>query len=425
VYVAPVEGIIDLGLAPFIERVLSEAATAGATALILEINTFGGRVDAAVLIRDALLRSRVRTVAFVNKRAISAGALISLAAETIVMAEGGTIGAATPVQLGQPGGPAQPVAEKTVSYMRKEFRATAESRKRPPLVAEAMVDADVEIPGVIDKGKLLTLTTDEAIKLRVADFRADDLEAVLERLELAGAEIRRTSENWAELLVRFLTHPVLGSLLMTIGILGIIVELRTPGFGVPGALGVASLGLFFWGHWLVRLAGWEELLLVAIGLTLLALEMFVIPGFGIAGVLGIAALLGGLGLSLVGAGATWATMALAGGRVALALALAIGAALALLPLLPRLPLGRRLVLETEMAAREGFTSPPESDRRWLEKRGVVTSPLRPAGIADIDGERLDVVSEGEFIDAGESIEVVRVSGNRIVVRQHRQQAGKE
>jgi membrane-bound serine protease (ClpP class) len=425
VYVAPVEGIIDLGLAPFIERVLSEATTAGATALILEINTFGGRVDAAVLIRDALLRSRVRTVAFVNKRAISAGALISLAAETIVMAEGGTIGAATPVQLGQPGGPAQPVAEKTVSYMRKEFRATAESRKRPPLVAEAMVDADVEIPGVIDKGKLLTLTTDEAIKLRVADFRADDLEAVLERLELAGAEIRRTSENWAELLVRFLTHPVLGSLLMTIGILGIIVELRTPGFGVPGALGVASLGLFFWGHWLVRLAGWEELLLVAIGLTLLALEMFVIPGFGIAGVLGIAALLGGLGLSLVGAGATWATMALAGGRVALALALAIGAALALLPLLPRLPLGRRLVLETEMAAREGFTSPPESDRRWLEKRGVVTSPLRPAGIADIDGERLDVVSEGEFIDAGESIEVVRVSGNRIVVRQHRQQAGKE
>jgi membrane-bound serine protease (ClpP class) len=425
VYVAPVEGIIDLGLAPFIERVLSEATTAGATALILEINTFGGRVDAAVLIRDALLRSRVRTVAFVNKRAISAGALISLAAETIVMAEGGTIGAATPVQLGQPGGPAQPVAEKTVSYMRKEFRATAESRKRPPLVAEAMVDADVEIPGVIDKGKLLTLTTDEAIKLRVADFRADDLEAVLERLELAGAEIRRTSENWAELLVRFLTHPVLGSLLMTIGILGIIVELRTPGFGVPGALGVASLGLFFWGHWLVRLAGWEELLLVAIGLTLLALEMFVIPGFGIAGVLGIAALLGGLGLSLVGAGATWATMALAGGRVALALALAIGAALALLPLLPRLPLGRRLVLETEMAAREGFTSPPESDRRWLEKRGVVTSPLRPAGIADIDGERLDVVSEGEFIDAGESIEVVRVSGNRIVVRQHRQQTGKE
>jgi membrane-bound serine protease (ClpP class) len=387
--------------------------------VILEINTFGGRVDAAVLIRDALLKSRVRTVAFVNTRAISAGALISLAAETIAMADGGTIGAATPVQIGQPGAPAQPVAEKTVSYMRKEFRATAESRKRPPLVAEAMVDADVRIPGVIDKGKLLTLTTGEAVKLKVADFRADDLEAVLQRLGLGGAEVRRTSENWAELLVRFLTHPVLSSLLMTIGILGIIIELRTPGFGVPGALGVASLGLFFWGHWLVRLAGWEELLLVTLGLTLLALEMFVLPGFGIAGVLGIAALLGGLGLSMVGAGATWETMALAAGRVALALALAIGAAVALLPFLPRLPFGRGLVLKTEMVAREGFASPPESDRRWLGKRGLVTSPLRPAGIAYIDGERLDVVSDGEFLEAGQPIEVVRVDGNRIVVRRSR------
>lgn len=161
VYVAPIEGVIDLGLAPFVQRVIDEAQAAGAAAVILEINTFGGRVDAAVLIRDALLNARVRTIAFVNKRAISAGALISLSAENLVMAGGGTIGAATPVQMGQPGAAAQPVAEKTVSYMRKEFRATAESRKRPPLLAEAMVDADVEIPGVIEKGKLLTLTTEE------------------------------------------------------------------------------------------------------------------------------------------------------------------------------------------------------------------------------------------------------------------------
>ncbi|MBI4271391.1 MAG: hypothetical protein HY615_13740, partial [Candidatus Rokubacteria bacterium] len=119
VYLARIEGVIDLGLAPFVERVLDEATAAGAAAVILEINTFGGRVDAAVLIRDALLRSRVRTVAFVNKRAISAGALITLAADTIARAEGGTIGAATPVEMGAPGAPAQPVAEKTVSYMRK------------------------------------------------------------------------------------------------------------------------------------------------------------------------------------------------------------------------------------------------------------------------------------------------------------------
>ena len=172
VYVVPIAGMIDLGLAPFVQRGLDEAVDASAAAVILEINTFGGRVDAAVLIRDALLQARVRTVAFVNKRAISAGALISLAAETIAMAEGGTIGAATPVAMGQPGAPAQPVAEKTVSYMRKEFRATAEARKRPPLLAEAMVDADVDIPGVIDEGKLLTLTTEEALQHQVANGSA-------------------------------------------------------------------------------------------------------------------------------------------------------------------------------------------------------------------------------------------------------------
>jgi membrane-bound serine protease (ClpP class) len=425
VYVAPIEGVIDLGLAPFVERVLAEAAAAKADAVVLEINTFGGRVDAAVIIRDALLRSRVRSVAFVNKRAISAGALISLAAETIVMADGGTIGAATPVQMGAPGGGAKPVDEKSVSYMRKEFRATAESRKRPPLVAEAMVDPDVVITGVIEKGKLLTLTTSEALKLGVADARADSLEAVLAYLKLPGAQVRRPTVNWAEQLVRFFTHPVLSSVLMTIGILGIIVELRTPGFGVPGAVGLASLGLFFWGHWLVRLAGWEEILLVALGLVLLALEIFVIPGFGIAGVVGILALGGGLALSLVGVGATGALVLWAVGRVALSLLIAIGVSLVLLRLLPHLPYGRSLVLATDLDARAGYASAPETDRKWVGTRGTAATPLRPAGIAWLQGERVDVVSQGEYIEADVPIEVVRVDGNRIVVRPTTGGPGKE
>ena len=425
VYVAPIEGIIDLGLAPFVERVLAEATEAKADAVVLEINTFGGRVDAAVLIRDALLRARIPTVAFVNKRAISAGALISLAAEKIVMADGGTIGAATPVQMGAPGNAAKPVDEKTVSYMRKEFRATAESRKRPPLVAEAMVDPDVVIPGVIEKGKLLTLTTTEALKLGVADVRADSLEAVLEYLKLPGAEVRRLTVNWAEQLARFFTHPLLSSVLMTIGILGIIVELRTPGFGFPGAIGIASLGLFFWGHWLVRLAGWEEILLVALGLILLALEIFVIPGFGVAGVLGILALAGGLALSLVGVGATGPLVLYAIGRVALSLLIAIGLSLVLLRFLPHLPYGRTLVLATDLDARAGYASAPETDLKWVGKRGTAATPLRPAGIADLEGERVDVVSQGEYIEADVPIEVVRVDGNRIVVRQALGGPGKE
>jgi membrane-bound serine protease (ClpP class) len=416
VYVAPIEGIIDLGLAPYVQRVLDEATAAGAAAVVLEINTFGGRVDAAVQIRDSLLNSRVRTVAFVNKRAISAGALISLAAENIVMAGGSTIGAATPVQAGQPGAAAQPVEEKTVSYVRKEFRATAERRKRPPLLAEAMVDTDVEIRGVIAKGKLLTLTTEEALKHKFADFRADTLEDALERLGLGGADIRRASPNWAENVVRFLTHPLVSSLLVTVGMLGIIIELRSPGLGVAGAIGVGSLAAFFWGHWLVQLAGWGELLLALGGVALLILELLVIPGFGFAGILGIIAILAALVMSVVGSGATPEYFMLAAARIVGALLLALLASFILLRFMPRTPFGRRLILDTGLGAGQHYGSAPESDLRWLGKRGRATSSLRPAGIADIEGARVDVVSEGELIEPGTPVEVAHVDGNRIVVR---------
>lgn len=416
VHVAPIEGTIDLGLAPFVRRAIDEAAQAGAAALVFEVNTFGGRVDAAVQIRDALLSSPVKTIAYVDKRAISAGALISLAAEHLVMSGGSTIGAATPVQAGPPGDAAQPVQEKTLSYVRKEFRATAESRKRPPRLAEAMVDADVAIRGVIAKGKLLTLTTDEALKYKVADFRADSLESALEKLGLGGAELRRTSPNWAENMVRFLTLPVVSSLLISIAMIGILIELRTPGFGIPGGLGVTSLALFLWGHWLVQLAGWEELLLALGGLVLLVLELLVIPGFGVAGVLGIVALLAALVLSMLGTGDTPQFMMLAATRVVFALLAALVASLVLLRYLPRLPFGRRFILQTGLASARGYASAPASDRQWLGKKGRASSPLHPAGIAEIDGQRVDVVSDGELVDAGQFIEVIRVDGNRVVVR---------
>ena len=415
VYVIPIEGMIDLGLAPFLSRTIRDANEAGAAAVLLEINTFGGRVDAAVAMRDALLNAPLRTIAFINQRAISAGALIALATNTVIMAKGGTIGAAAPV-TGSGSGETQPADEKSVSYVRKEFRATAEARNRPPEVAEAMVDADVEIPDVSAKGKLLTLTTSEALELKVADFTADSRDAALAVAGLPGADVRLARQTWAETLVRFLTQPVVSSLLMTLGLLGLVVEIRTPGFALPGAIGLVSLGLFFWGHWLVQLAGWEELLLVSIGVLLLALELLVIPGVTVAGVAGIVALVAGLGMTLVGAGATVSVIIGALGRVAMSILIAIAGSAAIFRLLPRLPFGRRLVLETGMDATRGYVSAPESDRRWLGRSGTALSPLRPAGIADIDGTRVDVVSDGGFLDAGTRIDVTRVDGNRIVVR---------
>jgi membrane-bound serine protease (ClpP class) len=311
----------------------------------------------------------------------------------------------------------QPADEKSVSYVRSEFRATAETRNRPPAIAEAMVDADVEIAGVIEKGKLLTLTTSQALEHKVADLSADTLAAALAASGIPDADVRIAEQTWAETLVRFLTHPVVSSLLMTVGLLGLMVEIRTPGFAVPGAVGLLSLGLFFWGHWIVQLAGWEELLLVSLGVALVAIEVFVLPGFTVAGLAGILALVGGLGMTLVGAGATSNAIIVALGRVALSILVAMAAAFALLRLLPRLPFGRRLVLETGMQTDLGYVSAPESDRQWLGRTGTALSPLHPAGIAEIDGARVDVVSDGGFIEAGTPIFVSRVDGNRIVVRQ--------
>ncbi len=414
VYVAKVEGTIDLGLAPYIERVLQEAQSNNAAAVVLQINTFGGRVDAAVQIRDALLKSPVKSIAFVDTRAISAGALISLAANAIVMAPGGTIGAATPVQSS--GTDTKPTSEKTVSYVRKEFSATAESRDRDTLVAEAMVDPDVSIPGVTARGKLLTLTTAEALKLRIADFEASTLRGALDQLGLKDAEIKETNINWAEEVVRFLTNPFVSSLLVSIAMIGIIVEVRTPGFGVPGALGLSCLGLFLWGHWLVNLAGWEEFLLATAGIILLLIEALILPGFGVAGVLGIIALMGALMLSTVGDGATMDTLIAAASRLGISLVIAVIASFAILRFLPTTRFGRHLVLSTDLTAESGFTSEPLAEHELVGKLGIAVSTLRPSGIADIEGKRVDVVSDGEFIEAGEPVRVDHVDGNRVVVR---------
>lgn len=414
VYVISIDGMIDLGLAPFLSRTVNEAKEAGAAAVLLDINSFGGRLDAAVAMRDTLINSPVRTIAFVNQRAISAAALIALACDTLVVTKGGTIGAAMPVLSGS--GETKPADEKSVSYVRKEFRATAEFRNRPPEFAEAMVDADVEITGVTVKGKLLTLTASEALTHKVADLMAATVDEALRVAGQPDPVVRYASQTWAETFVRFLTDPIVSSLLMTLGMLGLFVEMRTPGFALPGVIGLLSLGLFFWGHWIVQLAGWEELLLVSAGLVLLILEVFVFPGVTIAGIAGVAAIVAGLGMTMVGAGATTSSLISSLGQVALSLLVAIVGAFMLLRILPRLPFGRRLVLATGMQADLGFVSAPESDQAWLGRTGVAFSPMRPAGIAEIDGTRLDVVSEGGFIDALTPIKVTRVDGNRIVIR---------
>lgn len=427
VLVVPTEGMIDLGTVPFVERALKDAADQSASLVLLDIDTLGGRLDAAVAIRDRLLESAVPTAAFVNPRAISAGALIALATQRIVVARGATIGAATPVVAGPSGGAPEVASEKTLSYVRKEFRATADARGRPGSMAEAMVDPDVAIAGVIESGKLLTLTADEALAHGMADARAENVSGAIAALGREGAQVHFTHMNWAEHAVRFLTRPLIASILMTFGMVGLVVELRTPGFGVPGLVGVASFIAFFWGHGLVHLVGWEQIALIGAGVLLLAVELFVIPGFGAAGVLGILALALGLGTSLIGEGASLAATVNAITRVAVSAVLALLLSLAAFLYLPRLPGGQKLVLGGALAARSPRSAEPATaDREALVgANGTALTPLRPAGIAAIGGQRIDVVSGGEFIAAGAAVEVVRDEGLRVVVQKQRVATEKE
>ena len=186
------------------------------------------------------------------------------------------------------------VDEKMTSYMRAEMRATAEANGRDGDLAEAMVDRTIVVEGVVDDTKLLTATTDLAVRLGLADAVHEDLDGLLEDAGLAEAGQVEATTYWAEELSRFLTDPAVSGILMSLGMLGLLVELYSPGVGLPGAVGVLCLGAFFGGHLIADLAGMEELVLLAIGLVALGLEVFVIPGFGIAGVIGIVSILSAL-----------------------------------------------------------------------------------------------------------------------------------
>jgi len=416
----PIEGTIDLGLAPFVSRVVDEAAESGAVVL-LDVNTFGGRVDAAVLIRDALIDAPVKTIAFVNPRAISAGALISLACETIAMRPGGTIGAATPVTGG---GTEEMTAadEKVVSYMRTEMRSTAERRGRNPDIAAAMVDRDVEVEGVIEKGKVLTLTTEEALRTGIADREVANIEELLEELGLGDAQVLDRELNWAEQLARAVSNPVVSSLLLSLGFLGIILELYQPGWGLPGSLGVLALVTFFFGHHVVQLAGLEEILLFVLGLGLIALELLVIPGFGVVGLLGVAIVLGAVVMSLIGLDLriSWELGFLQRALTVTssAVVLTVVGGLLMLRLLPASGVGRRLVLRRALRGDQGFRSHSDESERELPAGtvGSALSDLRPAGRARFGSRRLDVVSEGGYITAATEVRIVAWRAGTAVVR---------
>jgi membrane-bound serine protease (ClpP class) len=411
VYRVPVTGVIELGLAPYIERSVADAMAAGASAIVLDIDTPGGRVDAAERIADALSDSEVPVYSLVNRRAFSAGALIALATSRIYMRPGSVIGAATPVD-----GSGTKAPEKIVSAMRSEMRALAEVQGLDPIVAAAMVDEDVEIDGVIEAGKLLTLTTAEAVALDYA-VEIEDLDALLTALGYSGADVVTSEVNWAERIVRFFSNPVVAPFLLSLGFLGLLVEIKTPLFGMAGAAGLLSLSLYFGSHLIVGLAGLEDLLVFGAGLLLVGVEVLIIPGFGLFGLVGGGALLAGLFMSLLGPVPTVPDYTTAGMILTTTALLVLVSTWVLIRSLPRssrlAKSGIFLLQRTDRSI--GYESAEVRDD-LVGALGTAITDLRPSGTAMFADERIDVVSESEWITEGTPIRVISVEGYRHIVR---------
>jgi len=411
IFQIPIHGDIELGLAPFVERSLEEARSAGAAAVILDIETPGGRVDAAQRIANAVGDAGVPVYAFVNRHAYSAGAMIALAADRVFMRVGSVMGAATPVV-----GSGEKAPEKIVSAMRSQMRALAETRGLDPRVAEAMVDEDIEIDGVVEAGKLLTLTASEAVDLGYAS-EVDDLQGLVATLGLTGSPILTMHVNWAERVVRFLSNPIVAPFLLSLGFLGLIAEIKTPGLGLAGFAGLLSLGLFFGSHLILGLAGMEDMILLGVGVILIAVEVFLVPGFGLFGVLGGIGVIGGVYMSMIGGFPTLPDFAQAGVVLSTSVLIILITTWALLRHLPQSSRLARsgVFLLTKGERREGWaSSKARPDLVGLE--GVAVTDLRPAGTVLIGEERMDAVSESEWIEEETEVRVVSSEGYRLVVR---------
>ncbi len=409
VYVIPVQQTVQSGLASFLDRALQEAEEAKASLVVLDIDTPGGRLDTAEEIGKRIREATVPTVAFVSGKAASAGAYIALNAGDIAMAPGTTIGAAMIVDAA---GNAVD-NPKLVSFWSEEMASAAQMNERNPAIAVKMVDPSrelelKEIGEKYSKGQILSLSADKALKVGYADTIARTAEEVIGWKGLSDRTIVDLKPSFAERVSEFVTSPGIATLLLIVGIAGIAIEMLVPGFGAPGITGLAAFGLYFFGQSIAGFAGMESIVLFVIGIGLLVLEIF-IPSFGILGILGIAALIFGITMGAYDTGNALQSLGIAV-MIAAVIVIVFGY------VFRKRGIWNRFILTEQLSTDKGFI-PQLSRDQWIGQEGITLSMLRPSGLANIKGERLDVVSSGEFVEKGKTVRVLAVDGTRIVVEE--------
>jgi membrane-bound serine protease (ClpP class) len=404
VYVIPVHETVEKGLLAFINRSINEAEEMNAELIILDINTPGGAVDAASDIAKSMTTTKIPLIAFVNKQALSAGAYIALNADEIYMTPGSTMGAAAIID-----GQGNAAGEKAESFWLAAMKSAAELNGRDPIYAMAMADKDIDLPDVnAGKGELLTLTPTQALQVGYSEGTVESLSELLSQLGAEDSKIVNSEVSFSEQIARFITHPVVVPILLSLGSIGLILELYSPGFGLPGIVGISSLLLFFYGHTVAGLAGMEAIILFFVGFVLLMLELFV-PG-GILGIIGVVAVLTSVFISTE-------SVELAAISILIAFTLSVVVSILLFKVFgKKINLFDRLILKDATVTDKGYVS----NTNRLELIGVegkTVTPLRPSGTALFDQEYLHVVTEGVYIPENTAVKIVKVEGARTVVRE--------
>ncbi|SDJ86554.1 membrane-bound serine protease (ClpP class) [Catalinimonas alkaloidigena] len=416
VFVLEIRSDIDPRMSRYVELALAQATEQNADYVIIDMDTYGGALNDADDIRTRILEYPKPVWVFINKDAASAGALISIACDSIYMAPGASIGAATVVT-----GDGAAAPDKYQSYMRSMMRTTAESNGRDPRVAEAMVDERMHVEGVIDTGQVLTLTADEALKLGYCEAKVSSIDEILARNGLADAHVDRYELSVVERIIAIFLNPFISGILILVIIGGIYFELQSPGIGFPLLAAIVAAVLYFVPYYLNGLAANWELLAFVIGLGLIAVEVFVIPGFGVAGIAGIVLTFGSLLLMMIGNDYfDFGLVPVAAlQRAGLAVVIGLFGSLGLLVLggfrLAHSRAIQRIALQDTFKRAEGYTS-SFYDRSLVGKVGEAHTVLRPSGKIRIDGNLYDAYTRGEYIDRDQPIVVISDEGTSLRVR---------
>lgn len=401
IFVIKLDQEVNMGSYNHLKDSLKKAREGEYDLVVIEVDTLGGRIDAAEKMSNEIRRAGIKTVAFVNNKAESAGVLLSISAKEIYMAPGGTIGSAETI----------PKTEKILSYWVSLLKSVAEDTGKDPELVAAMADSDIVIKGLKEKGKLLNLTSQKAMELKFSKGTVSSRDELYSKLKISDYEETVAERGARSSFISFISSPNIMPLFLTLGFFGVLVEVITPGFGLGGFLGILGFSLFFGGAYLEGNGSMLSIGIFILGIILLLIEVM-IPGFGVFGIAGIGAIFGSIVM-------VTDSLAQAAVYTVVALGISFGAIYIFMKKVGLKKMENTVFLASKLDKEAGFQTSKEKTE-LMGLMGITKSYMRPSGKIELDGLVYDAITEGEFIEVGKTVTVIRVEGSKIIVRQDKE-----